>query len=168
MDYLSLCEHAASMMQTQFPGVDIRIIYLCKANALPTISLKALRAAHFGCVCVCRAAEYDSIPSSMRHDWVNTLWIAEDTAVLDASMDAVSSRKVRERARKNQPIDQLVGDVIGNYFRVNRIGQKVRSNRMFCFNPHYSTDEWAREVEKSGKEFASYYKWFCCLTIEIV
>ena len=101
------------------------------------------------------SAEFDSIPSSMRHEWVNTLWIAEDTAVLDASMDAVSSRKVRERARKNQSIDQLVGDVIGNYFRVNRIGQKVCCDYIVLFVRLCNIDEWSGEVEKGRKELAS-------------
>lgn len=125
MDYLSLLEHVQLMVNAEFSAYNVKIMYLCKANVIPNISAKAMRQNNYGAVCVCRAVEYDQAALSMRHEWRGVLWLAEDTAILDASMETVSSRKVREAMKKSGPLDHLVGGVIAEYFRVNRIPQKV-------------------------------------------
>mmetsp|Transcript_15435 Transcript_15435/g.23291 ORF Transcript_15435/g.23291 Transcript_15435/m.23291 type:complete len:435 (-) Transcript_15435:355-1659(-) len=126
MDYLSLLEHVSSMVHSEFQGFKIKTLYMFKANMLPNLSPKALRQANCGAVCVCRAAEYDQLRASMRSEWKGLLWVAEDTAILDASMDTVSSRKVRAAVKAKEPLRNLVGGVVSDYFRVNRIGQKMR------------------------------------------
>jgi nicotinic acid mononucleotide adenylyltransferase len=125
MDYLSLLEHVQLMVNAEFSSYNVKIMYLCKANVIPNISAKAMRQNNYGAVCVCRATEYDQAALSMRNEWRGVLWLAEDTAILDASMETVSSRKVREAIKKNSPLEHLVGGVIAEYFRVNRIPQKV-------------------------------------------
>lgn len=50
----------------------------------------------------------------------------EDTAILDASMDVITSRKVRDRLRQGQSVEQLVGEKIAEYAQIHHLGQKVR------------------------------------------
>lgn len=56
---------------------------------VPNLSAKALKQSNFGVVCVCRAPESDLLRSSVRNEWKNCLWIAEDTAIIDASIEKV-------------------------------------------------------------------------------
>ena len=133
MDYLSLLEHVANMVAAELSGYKIKILYLCKANMIPNLSARALKQSNFGAVCVCRATEYDQLAVSMRSEWRGVLWLAEDTAILDASMETVSSRKVREVVKKLLPLQHLVGGVVAEYFRVNRIAHKVREIFPFRF-----------------------------------
>jgi hypothetical protein len=64
--------------------------YLCKHNMIPNLSAKALKQSNFGVVCVCRAPESDALRNSVRNEWKNCLWIAEDTAIIDASIEKVN------------------------------------------------------------------------------
>lgn len=57
---------------------------------LPNLSAKAMKQSNFGAVCVCRAPESDQLRNSVRNEWKNCLWIAEDTAIIDASIEKVS------------------------------------------------------------------------------
>lgn len=59
---------------------------------IPNLSAKALKQSNFGVVCVCRAPESDLLRSSVRNEWKNCLWIAEDTAIIDASIEKVPSQ----------------------------------------------------------------------------
>ena len=51
--------------------------------------------------------------------------VAEDTAILDASIDTVTSRTVREKIKANESVSHLVGEKINEYIAINRIGPKV-------------------------------------------
>ena len=53
------------------------------------------------------------------------IWVAEDTAILDTSMDIVTSREVRLKVRENKSVKHLVGDLIDSYFKQHKIGAKV-------------------------------------------
>eukprot|EP01041_Mallomonas_annulata_P015255 gene15255-32321_t len=124
MDYLSLLEHVQKLMEVDLANVNIRILYLCKANMVPKISPAALRKNNFGVVCVCRPPDSDNLFDSLGSRWTGLLYIAEDTAIVDASMDTVSSRRVRDKLKANEPVDQLVGDSVATYFKAHRIGLK--------------------------------------------
>jgi len=99
MDYLSTLEHTHKMLSTHFPQIEIKVLYLAKANAVPKIDPLVLKKANSGVVCVCRATEFDTIRRSLGAKWNGLISCIEDTAVLDASMDIVTSRKVREKVK---------------------------------------------------------------------
>lgn len=125
MDYLSLLEHSSKVLNTVFPQYDITPIYLCKVDTVPLLSPNALRAGKFGCVCVCRPPYSDNLISSLGQEWKDLMWVAEDTAIVDASFDTVSSRKVRSKVRGGEPFEHLVGKVVADYFKLHRIGDKM-------------------------------------------
>jgi len=125
MDYLSLLQHAREILNEHFPDIDIKLLYLCKPNAVPKVSPLALRAENAGIVTVCRATDFDQLRASLSAKWNGLIWVIEDTAVLDASMDVVTSRKVREKIRAGEPIQHLVGNAISDYFIGQKIGQKM-------------------------------------------
>lgn len=127
MDYLSLLEHTHKMLNEHFPQIDFKVLYLAKANAVPKIApahLKAIQG-EVGVVSVCRALEYDAIQASLSAKWNGLFWCVEDTAVLDAAMDIVTSRKVREKIRSGGNIASLVGDAIDLYARTHKLGPKM-------------------------------------------
>jgi hypothetical protein len=96
---------------------------------LPTLSIKALKTHNYGGICVCRTKEFDEIQIYLekkeREVWRDVIFIAEDRAILDASLDVISSKKVRQVAKNNEPLEHLVGGTIAEYFRVHHIGPKV-------------------------------------------
>lgn len=49
----------------------------------------------------------------------------EDTAILDASMDIITSRKVRDKMKLGHSVEQLVGEKINDYVQIHHLGQKV-------------------------------------------
>jgi hypothetical protein len=51
----------------------------------------------------------------------------EDTAILDASMDVITSRKVRDKMKLGHSVEQLVGDKINDYVQIHHLGAKVGS-----------------------------------------
>jgi len=130
MDHLSLLEHVAKLLGDQFEDADIRVLFLCKANMVPKLSPTAFRKSNFEIVCVCRAPESDMLLESLGSRWKGLLHVAEDTAILDTSMDMVSSRRVRDKLKAGEPVEQLVGDSVASYFKAHRIGPKVRNNQM--------------------------------------
>jgi hypothetical protein len=75
------------------------VIYFAKGNHIPKLSPQALRQQNFGCICVCRAPESDILRASLTGKWNGIISVAEDNAILDASLDVVTSRKVRDKVR---------------------------------------------------------------------
>lgn len=127
MDYLSLLEHVTELLKKNFADIDgeIRVLYLCKANAVPRISSQALRRNNYGVVCVCRPPESDQLIENLGSRWKGLLYVAEDDAIVDASMGTVSSRRVRDRLKAGEPVEQLVGDAVAAYFKSHHIGAKM-------------------------------------------
>jgi nicotinic acid mononucleotide adenylyltransferase len=129
MDYLSILEHLSSMIQLEFQDDQVRIkpLYLFKAFMFPNLSIKALKQNNYGGICVCRTTEFDQLHSNLdkKKDWRDVLYTAEDNAILDASMDTITSKKVRQSAKNREPLEHLVGGVVSEYFRVHHIGAKV-------------------------------------------
>ena len=125
MDHLSLLQHTRETLAEQLPGVEIKVLYMCKANAVPLLSAAQLRQEGFGVVCPCRATDYDLLKASLSAKWNGLIFPVEDTAVVDASMDVITSRRVRENVRGGSSVEHLVGTAIDQYFRLHRIGQKM-------------------------------------------
>eukprot|EP01038_Epipyxis_sp_PR26KG_P005965 gene5965-8219_t len=125
MDYLSLLEHTNSMLVESYPTIEIKVIYLCKPNMVPKLSPSALRNQSFGCACVCRAPESDLLRNNLGARWNGIIHVIEDSAILDASLDNVTSRKVRDKVKGGESVEQLVGAKINDYFNLNRIGPKM-------------------------------------------
>lgn len=124
MDYLSLLEHTNNMLKEQFPLQSIHVILVVKGNAVPKLSAQvstltiritwtrcfmfglllllyslahlhqSIRASGFACLSVCRPPESDQLRDSLGNKWNGVFFIAEDSAILDASLDIVTSRKV--------------------------------------------------------------------------
>ena len=59
--------------------------------------------------------------------WNGVITIVEDNAVVDAALDVVSSRKVRDRLRAGEAVAHLVGSRIAQYCNEHRIAPKVRA-----------------------------------------
>lgn len=125
MDYISLLEHSSEMLKEHFPGLDIKVLYLCKGNAIPNISPQVLRSINSGCVCVSRPPEIDHIRNSIGSKWNGLMTVVEDTAILDSSLDIVSSRSVRQKIMSGEPIAQYLGDLVEAYVKSHRIGLKM-------------------------------------------
>jgi len=53
------------------------------------------------------------------------MYVVDDNAILDAAMDSVSSKKVRDRLKKGGSVDNLVGDTVSEYMKFHKIGLKV-------------------------------------------
>lgn len=106
--------------------IDIRIFYLCKSNMIPRLSTTVFREGGYGCICVCRPLEHDMLKSMVNQNkWKNLLYIAEDDAILDSSIDTVTSRKVRDKIKSGQSLGYLVGRRVEEYVIEKRLGQKV-------------------------------------------
>lgn len=132
MDYMSLLQHTHEVLTTQFPDIDIKVVYLSKANAVPLMSPTDLRKNGFSVVSVCRATEFDMIRRTLSAKWNGLIHCVEDTAVLDASMDIVTSRKVRENMRKERSIETLAGRAIDEYVRNHELGKKMNGEEEYA------------------------------------
>jgi nicotinic acid mononucleotide adenylyltransferase len=125
MDYSSMLEHTTKMLQHNFPSIDIRVFYLCKSNAIPLISPQVLREGNYGCICVTRPQESDQLRKSLGARWNSLIYIADDTAILDAAMDKISAKNVRDRLKEGKSIVPLVGQKMAEYFADHRIREKM-------------------------------------------
>ncbi len=125
MEYSSLLEHVSSMMQHNFPSIDIRVMLLCKSNAIPLISPSVLREGNYGCVSVCRPTEAEQLRNTLSKRWNGMIYIADDTAILDTSLEAVSAKKVRNKLKAGEPIEKLVGTKMSEYMKEHRIREKM-------------------------------------------
>ena len=131
MDYISLLDHTAATLNEHFNGIEFNVIYLCKGNMIPKISPLALRNGNYGVVCVCRPPESDQIKESLSAKWNGIMWVAEDTAILDNSMDVVSSRKVRDKIKNNENISQYLGDSVQSYIRAHHLHLKMKGEELW-------------------------------------
>jgi len=156
MDYLSLLEHHTEVLKEFFPDFDIKILYLCKPTMVAKISPQSLRSQNFGCVCVCRAPESDQLRSSLSAKWNSLIWVIEDTAILDASMDLVSSRNVREKIKNGDDIADMVGDTIQAYVRNHKIGEKMRGEEKWTEDEKKLPNVIARSVDPRSYLSSSY------------
>jgi nicotinic acid mononucleotide adenylyltransferase len=130
MDYLSLLEHVATILKETIPpevnnNVEIQIIYVCKPNLVTILSPQAMRANNFHCITVCRSPESDYLRTNLSSKWNGIFHIVEDNAILDASLDMVTSRKVRDKIKNSESVEQLVGSKINEYVQFHRFGPKV-------------------------------------------
>ena len=131
MDYLSLLQHVAEMLTEHFPGIDVKVFYLCKSNVIPLINPNALREGNFGVICAVRPLECERMLLSLGAKWNGLIWVAEDTAILDASMDVVTSRQVRVHIKENKSVRHWMGDLIDEYFRLHRVGAKMNGEELW-------------------------------------
>lgn len=149
MDYLSVLERVQRLLSDAFPSMysiqeesgsttdfgqhsphggdmpEIKVMYLCKANLVPKLSAQALKAGNFSVITVCRTPESDNLRNSLTGKWNNLIHIVEDTAILDASFDMVTSRKVRDKVKAGESVETLVGGKINEYCLLHRLGPKV-------------------------------------------
>jgi hypothetical protein len=77
MDYLSLLEHVASIINEQFEGVEIKVLYVCKPNMVPKLSPQALRDCNFGVVTVCRTPESDLLRNTLTAKWNGVITVGK-------------------------------------------------------------------------------------------
>ena len=125
MDYQSHLEHTSEMLKSQFPVIEIKVLYLCKASMLFKLSPQFVRENNYGCVCVARPPESDTLRTSLGSRWNGVAVIVEDNAIIDAALDVVSSKKVREKLRSGENVQHLVGSKVGDYCSFNKIGLKM-------------------------------------------
>lgn len=130
MDYLSLIEHTLSIMRARFADIapSCKIYYLCKSNSVVKLSPQALRALNANVISVCRTPEADILKSQLNSKWNGIIHVVEDSAILDASLDQVTSRKVRDKIKMGDSVEQLVGSKINDYVMAHRVQQKVTEN----------------------------------------
>jgi nicotinic acid mononucleotide adenylyltransferase len=140
MDYLSILEHLSAMIQLEFQDfVNIKPLYLFKAFMFPNLSMKALKQNNYGGICVCRTTEFDQLTGVLdkKKEWKDVLYVAEDNAILDASLDTITSKKVRQSAKNHEPLEHLVGGVVSEYFRVHHIASKVTPAALHSLTPPF-------------------------------
>jgi len=144
MDYLSLLEHTREMvmqhtmtiehknskglittLSAPMKDFDIHIYYLCKPSSIPLLSPVALKQYNFNAVCVCRPQECDYLRSNVGSKWNGIIHIVEDDAILDASVDIISSKKIREKIKKYEDVTHLMGGFASEYLGSHQIGEKV-------------------------------------------
>ena len=147
MDYSSLLDHCNDMLQCNFPNVEIRLMYLCKASNIPLLSPTVLKAGNCGVVSVCRVPESDNIRKSLGRRWNGLAYIAEDDAILDSTMDIVSSKKVRNRLKANENVAHLVGSAISEYMHFHMVAEKMSG-----------VEEWDEDEKLLPKITASHMK----------
>jgi nicotinic acid mononucleotide adenylyltransferase len=135
MDYLSLLEHTSTLLKEAFPNFSITIFYVCKVNNVPIISPVAMKNQNFHCVTVCRSHESDILRSNLSSKWNGSIHVVEDNAILDASLDMITSRKVRDKIKDGDNVEQLVGAKINEYISIHRLGPKV----IFVINYYFVT-----------------------------
>jgi nicotinic acid mononucleotide adenylyltransferase len=92
---------------------------------VPRLSPKTFQNDHYNCICVCRPLENDILSKIVTKKWKDSLFIIEDDAILDSSLDAVTSRHVREKIKIGQSIDYLVGRKVEEYVIEKRLKYKV-------------------------------------------
>jgi nicotinic acid mononucleotide adenylyltransferase len=80
---------------------------------------------NFHCVTVCRSHENDILRSNLSSKWNGSIHVVEDNAILDASLDMITSRKVRDKIKNGDNVEQLVGAKINEYISIHRLGPKV-------------------------------------------
>jgi len=102
----------------------IQVFYLCKPNMIPKLSPIALKGLQCHVICVCRSLEADLLRNSLHSKWNGIIHIVEDSAILDAAFDQVTSRKVREKIKLGQSVETYLGAKINEYVNVNRFGAK--------------------------------------------
>jgi hypothetical protein len=81
----------------------------------------------FACICVCRAPESDYLRQSMGSRSNGVVYIAEDTAVLDASIDKVSAKMVRDKLKAGKDVEDWVGHAVAEYLKFHGIADKVNN-----------------------------------------
>ena len=70
----------------------------------------------------------DNLRASLGPRWNGIFHVAEDSAILDASLDVVTSRKVRDKLKAGKSVEQLVGAYINEYVVKHKIGSKMRGD----------------------------------------
>ena len=95
LDYLSVLDHVREMVNSAFPDVNIKLIYLCKGNMLPKLSTTSLIERNCNCLCICRPMAVDILLKQLTKEWKNVAYILEDTAILSNDLESISSGQVR-------------------------------------------------------------------------
>lgn len=162
MDTLSLCEHLREIVQNHTyssPGssslksaaysnmkdFDVKIFYLCKPGLIPMLSPVAMKQNNFHVLCVCRPPESDELRASLGSKWNGVLSVVEDDAILDCSMDIITSKEVREKIKKGTNVAHLMGGVAEEYLQFHNIGNKMNGEAA-----------WTREEIKLPKMKCTY------------
>ena len=68
---------------------------------------------------------HSTITTTTGKRWNGMIYIADDTAILDASMDLVSAKKVRNKLKAGESISNLVGTKMSDYFILHKIREKM-------------------------------------------
>ena len=151
MDYLSVLEHLREVVLNHSSNLishgkqiinlrdfDIKIFYLCKPSIIPMLSPIAMRRNNFNCLCVCRAPEGDYLKHSLSAKWNGVMSVIEDDAILDCSIDMISSKDVRAKIKSYCSVAQLMGGVADEYLIAHDIAAKVRTQDLMNFNQFVS------------------------------
>lgn len=133
MDYLSQLDHVETMLSQRFPNVNIKLFYLSKPNVVPKLSIQGMKKNGFSCICVCRAPESDYLRASLGSRSNGVIYIGEDTAIIDSSMDQVSAKKVRDKLKAGKDVEDLVGHAVNEYLIHHRIAHKVTLYLTYLF-----------------------------------
>lgn len=80
--YIYYIEHTQSILKEQFPGIEIKIMFVCKPNMVPKLSPQALKSLNFSVISVCRTPESDTLRNFLGAKWNSVINIVDDTAIL--------------------------------------------------------------------------------------
>eukprot|EP01039_Chlorochromonas_danica_P000427 gene426-461_t len=151
MDYLSLLEHSQNILKIRFPDFSIKLFYMTKPNNVVMLSPQALRSQSFHVIAVCRSYETDALRSQLGSKWNGIITVVEDSAILDASLDQVTSRRVRDKIKLGESVEQLVGSKINDYVIANHIQQKLNGTEVWTTEEKSMPKILSRGVQSARK-----------------
>ncbi|CAM9641465.1 unnamed protein product, partial [Heterosigma akashiwo] len=143
MDYVSVLDHVASALAQFFPQTQqaaaaggaaaaaaaererVRILYLCKGNAVLKLNPEVLREKGYMCVVVCRPLETERLLKMMGRRWAGVAHVVEDRAILSHQLERTCSHRVRQELIKGNPVDDMTGEAVYNYMLKHRVGEKM-------------------------------------------
>lgn len=127
LDYLSVLEHVTHLLDLCFPGLSVKVIYLCNSDVLMKLCPESLRSRGFGCLCVCRPQETDRLLEHMGSRWKHVAYVVEDAAILSRELEATTSTRVRTCAINNKmkDVSSMVGQPVARYITKHSLGAKM-------------------------------------------
>lgn len=103
----------------------MRILYLCKGNAVLKLNPEVLREKGYMCVVVCRPLETERLLKMMGRRWAGVAHVVEDRAILSHQLERTCSHRVRQELIKGNPVDDMTGEAVYNYMLKHRVGEKM-------------------------------------------
>lgn len=131
LDYPSVLRQLQSEVDTEFPGQDIRIMYLCGASRLLHVNPETLR--QFECVCITRPGYTEALEKVIESEGLGDfVHVVDDDAVV--SVEAAkyvidvrtSSSKILDMLLQGEDVSSMTGPEVERFLLHHRIHTKIQ------------------------------------------